>query len=228
MIVADTIKAAYLNLGACDIIDGPTPEQYAQGLQSLNSMLKSWGVALTIYGLVDESFTLTAGQSVYTVGTGGNFNTAWAYSIESAFLRDSNGYDYPVGLISQNEYERIGSKTTSYRPNGLAYNPKGYPTGTATLYPVPSEAYTLYWSAKKVLADFTSIENELGIAPEYEEAVEYNLSLRLAPKLGATVTAELAALARMSKSAIPTVLEPAEFDGAFCQGGAYSIYTERN
>lgn len=224
--VGETIKAAYLDLGACDIVDGPTPEQYAQGMQALNSMLKSWGVALTIYGTVAESFTLTAGQAAYTVGSGGDFDTSWAYSVESAFIRDTNGFDYPVQIITQGQYDQISSKTVSSRPVCLLYNPKGYPTGTATLYFIPDKAYSLHWQARKVLAGYDALENSLGIAPEYEEAAEYNLAIRLAPKVGATVTPELVALARASKSAIPFVLEPAKFDGAFASHGAYSVYSD--
>lgn len=227
MLVSELIKSAYLNLGAVDIEDEPTPAQYAQGLRSLNAMIAAWSRGrVTLYGLFDESFTLIPGQSVYTVGAGGNFNTAWAFQIESAFIRDANNIDYQLQIVTAGQYESLTLKTTQTRPKYLYYNPKGYPTGTATLFFVPDAAYTLFWSAQKVINSYASIEDALGIAPEYEEALEYNLTARLAPKCGVELSRELAMLAASSKSIIPLAVEPAEFDGAFNAGGRYSIYSD--
>lgn len=216
MTVAELIKAAYADLGVLDIGDDLTPAQYQQGLQSLNSFLGSCSRGrMTLYGLFPESFTLTPGQEVYSVVSGGDFNTAWAYSIVRAFIRDANGVDYPVRIITQAEYDRIALKTVSTRPHSLYYNPKGYPTGSATLYPVPDAAESLHWTAQKVITSYASIEDTLGIAPEYEEFLEFGLALRLAPKMSVPVSPELRELARNAKSIIPVVVEPATFDGAF-------------
>lgn len=227
MIVADLIKAAYANIGACDIEEGPSAAQYAQGLQSLNSMVKSWSTSLTLYGLFDEEFTLTPGKAEYSVGAGGDFNTAWAFLIESAYIRDAQGTDYPLQIITSGQYEGIAVKSVSTRPGFLYYNPKGYPTGVATFYFVPDDAYPLFWSAKKVITEFASIEDTVNIGPEYEEALEYNLSLRLAPKAGAVVPAEVKEIARTSKSVITPVVEPATFDGAFTKAGRYNVFSDQ-
>lgn len=226
MIVADLIKDAYSNLGAIDIEDGPTPAQYAQGLRALNSMLGSWSTELALYGLVDEHFTLTPGKDVYTVGVGQDLDTAWPYSIDGAFIRDSNGIDYQLQIISEGQYDQISDKTTQSRPDYLLYIPRGYPVGTATVFYVPDSAYDLYWTAQKVIKEFTSIEDTVGIAPVYEEALKYNLSMRLALPCGVPVTQELAMLARESRSAIPIPIEPASFDGAFNAGKRYSVYSD--
>lgn len=227
MLVSQLIKAAYLNLGAVDIEDEPTPAQYAQGLLSLNSMIAAWSRArMTLYGLFDESFTLTPGKAEYTVVSGGDFNTAWAFQIESAFIRDANGADYPLQIVTQGQYDSLTVKDTESRPEYLIYNPKGYPTGTATLFFVPDAAYTLFWTAQKVITEFASIEDTVGIAPEYNEALEYNLTARLAPKCGVALSRELAALAVSSKAVIPLAVEPAEFDGAFHATGRYNIYSD--
>lgn len=227
MLVSQLIKAAYLNLGAVDIEDDPTPAQYAQGLLSLNSMIAAWSrERMTLYGLFDESFTLTPGKGEYTVGIGGELDTAWPFLIESAFIRDANGTDYPLQIVTQGQYDSLTIKTTESRPEYLLYNPKGYPTGTMTLFFVPDAAYALFWTAQKVITAYASIEDSVGIAPEYEEALEYSLTMRLAPKCGVDLSRELAMLAASSKSVIPLAVEPAEFDGAFNTGGRYSIYSD--
>jgi len=222
MIVAELIKSAYADLGVLDIGSDLDPAQYAQGLLSLNSMIGAWSRGrLTLYGLVEESFTLTPGKAVYTVGSGGEFDTAWPFQITRAFIRDANDIDYPVQIITPGEYAAIVLKTVSERPFRLVYNPKGYPTGNATLYPVPAAAEALHWTAQKVLVSYASIEDTVGVAPEYEEALEFNLALRLAPKMSVPVSGELRELARQSKSVIPLSVEPATFDGAF--GSARAI-----
>jgi hypothetical protein len=222
MTVSELIKAAYANLGVLDIGSDLEPAQYAQGLQSLNSMLGSWSRGrMTLYGLVEESFALTPGKAVYTVGTGGELDTAWPFQITRAFIRGANGIDYPVQIITPGEYNAITLKTVSERPYKLVYNPKGYPLGSATLYPIPAVAEALHWTAQKVLVSYASIEDTVGVAPEYEEALEFNLSIRLAPKMGVPVSGELRELARQSKSVIPLSVEPARFDGAF--GSARNI-----
>jgi hypothetical protein len=227
MTVAELIKSAYANIGVTDLEGEPTAAQYELAIRSLNSLLGAWSRSrMTIYGLVDESFPLVAGQAAYTVGASQDFDTAWAYQIESAFLRDSNDLDYPLQLVSPDQYEAVALKTQSARPQSLLYNPKGYPLATATLYPVPDQVYTLHWTAQKVLASFTAGEDTVGIAPEFEEALEYNLAIRLAPKFGVPVSTELAALARTTKSAIPMAVEPAVFGGAFTTNGRYSIYSD--
>lgn len=227
MLVRNIIKAAYANLGAIDGAGEPESWQYEQGLQSLNSMLASWSrEKLTIYGAVDESFTLTPGDGVYTVGVGADFNTAWPFDVINAFYRDANGIDTPLVITTQGQYDSLADKSISARPEYLVYDPKGYPTGTATLYPVPDSAYTLFWTAQKVITSYASIDATVGIAPEYEEALEYNLTLRLAPKCRVPVSQEIAALARISKSVIPVDIEPAQFDGAFKTRTRYNIFSD--
>lgn len=229
MLVRNLIKAAYSNLGVIDGAGEPESWQYTQGLQALNSMLASWSrEKQVIYVLFDENFTLTIGKQSYTVGTGGELNTGWPFEIQSAYYRDSNGIDYPLQIVSQDQYERVARKTTETRPRYLLYNPKGYPTGNATLFPVPDQAYTLFWTAQKVIISYASIDDTVGIAPEYEEAIEYNLTVRLAPKCRVPVSQEIAALARSSKSVIPTYIEPAQFDGAFRTSNRFNIYSGEN
>lgn len=227
MLIRNIIKAAYANLGVIDLEEGPTPAQYDQGLQSLNSMLAAWSSQdVVLHGMVDESFTLTPSTGAYTVVSGGGFNTAWAIRIEKAFIRDSNNLDYPVRIITTGEYSEIPDKNLEGMPDLLFYNPKGYPTGNAILYPVPNLAYTLHWSALKQLGNFANIDVTLTLPPEYEEAIEYNLSIRLAPKcVVQQIPPVVVSLATTSYAKLPIVVNPALFDGAFNTRNSYNIYS---
>jgi hypothetical protein len=114
-----------------------------------------------------------------------------------AFIRDSNGHDYDVELISESEYNSISEKTTSSRPSSLWFYPS-YPLAYIYLYPTPDAAETLWLVSMKIFTEtssFDSLTATLAFPPEYEEPLINNLALRLAPRFGKTTPAEITSLA---------------------------------
>jgi len=225
--IGQLIKASYANLGAADIENDLTPAQYEQGRQSLNSMLGSWSKKrLVVTGIVKENFPLVSGQLLYTIGPTGNFNTAWPFQIVDAFIRSSDGIDYDCNVITREQYNSIPVKTTESRPTNLYYEPM-YPIGAIRLYYVPDDSYTLFIDSQKVLTSFATIEDSITLPPEFEEALEYNLSVRLAPKVNTPVPQEVARIAAISYGVISLQpVEPAVFDGAFGTRGRYNVYSD--
>lgn len=225
--VSQLIKASYANIGVGDIESGLSPALMEQGFNSLNGMLGAWGrKRLIIRGIVSESFPLVVAQSVYTIGVGGNFDTSWPFQILDAYIRDNNGIDYPVNIITREQYNSISVKTVDGRPEYLYYDPQ-YPTGVIRLYYVPDATDTLFIDSQKVITSFSDVDSSITLPPEYEEALEYNLSLRLAPKTNNPVPPEVAMLASSSFGVINTQpVDPAKFDGAFATRGVYNIYAD--
>lgn len=221
MVVATLIADAYRNCGH-DEEEEPSAAQYERGLRRLNSMLNAWSAEkLNVYGIVSGitsgGYALTPGDGEYTLGTGGNFNAAWAKQITSAFNRVDN-VDYPLEIITRETYNAIPQKNLSQRPFKLYYEPT-FPLGTIRLYPVPDQAYTVYFDAQKVITQFAAIEDEVALQPEFEEALEYNLSLRLAPKMGTALDPRVIDLARQSKAVISQQpVDPVQFDVFLGQG----------
>lgn len=221
------IRSAYANLGVLDIEGDLSPAQYEQGRQSLNAMLGSWGrKRLTVNGIVSESFPLVVGQATYTIGSGGSFNTAWPFSINDAFIRDASGIDYPVRVITREQYNSISVKTVDGRPEYLYYDPQ-HPVGVVRLYFVPDATDTLFIDSQKVITSFADIDTAITLPPEYEEAISYNLSIRLAPMVNVPVSKEVAMIATTSFGVINAQpVQPAKFDGAFGTRGVYNIYSD--
>ena len=221
------IRSAYANLGVLDIEGDLSPAQYEQGRQSLNAMLGSWSrKRLTVHGIVSESFPLVVGQSVYTIGAGGNFNTAWPFLIIDAFTRDDNGVDSPVQVITREQYNSISVKTVDGSPEYLYYDPQ-HPIGVIRLYFVPDATDTLFIDSQKVITSFADVDTAITLPPEYEEAISYNLSMRLASMVNVSVPREVAMIAATSFGVINAQpVQPAKFDGAFGTRGVYNIYSD--
>jgi hypothetical protein len=203
MIASDLIKASIRLIGAYAPGETPPSEDLNDGLSALNLMLDSWFADRTlVYAVTKESFPLVAGQSSYTIGTSGNFNTTRPFKIEGAYIRDSNNQDSFVEVTDdQNRYNLIGVKSTQGRPYILLYDPQ-MSTGKIYLYYTPDTTYTLYLDSWKPVTQVSSLSTSLTFPPGYERAIKYNLAIELAPEYGTSVKDEVAYLAKESKKEI--------------------------
>lgn len=138
---------------------------------------------LLIYAIAQEAaITLTGGQATYTLGAGGNITTR-PMEIVSALIRDG-ATDYPVDLLSEAEFSAIITKSVQSTYPSSLYDDGGYPQRTITLYPVPSSSKSLILFTKRPLTVLTSIDTVISFPPGYEDALVYNLAIRLAPDYG--------------------------------------------
>lgn len=216
-------------IGAGDTVDGDAKETNAFGY--LNDLLTYWGAEkLLVPYLTTETFSLIVGTSVYTIGSSGNFNTVRPNRIINAFIRDSSNNDYPVDIISLEEYDACTLKTTSARPDRLVYLPEN-PLGKIKLYPTPSAVESLIIDSWKPLAQIALVSDSFGLPPEYLRAITYNLAVEIAPEYG-IVKNELIRQAETAKKAIKSlnvgVIPIAGFDSALGGAGhSYNVYTDQ-
>lgn len=178
----DILKGA-LRIGGIIAVGETIDAAAAQdGLAALNMMLTSqpWQ-GLAVVATTKENFPLVAGQTSYTMGASGNFNTVCPTQIVSQFLRDSASADYPVTLIDEDRYNALGDKTLQGRPEYL-YVSYAYPLATLYFYYVPDAAYTFYVNSEKPLAEMTSLTQVFSLPPAYLSAIKWNLFLELAPE----------------------------------------------
>lgn len=204
------------------------PVEYEDALESANMMLALWAkTGLIVHHVVTEQFSISSGQSSRTIGTGGNFNTSRPNELVGGFIRDSNDYDYPLEIIDRDRYNALSNKDTQGIPKYLYFYPT-YPTATIYIYFVPNETYTLSLDSLKPLTALT-LDTTLNLPPEYEEAIKWNLAVRLAPDYKSKPRPDVIALAEESFKALSTQPVPT----AYCEGapgqrtykGAGSIYT---
>lgn len=99
--------------------------------------------------------------------------------ILDAFYRQQGGNDIPIRLISREEYNRFGVKTSQGTPIQLFYDPQ-INTGLVELYPQPTDVKgQIYIEFQKPIEDFVSSTDDFDFPQEWGEALIWNLSLRL-------------------------------------------------
>ena len=211
---------------------GQTPEadETADALTALNAMLDGWmNDKLMTYSLQNITVPLVAGTASYTIGTSGATVTATSpVSIESAYTRKSN-IDYQIELIDSNQYNGIASKTSaSDIPEYLYFNGTN-PNSTITLYPVPNEVNNLYLTVWTPYAAFAAATDTFTMPNGYEDAVAYNLAIRLWPEYPAVqlspVVVELAktTLASIKRINQQPVIQTTQLAKMFGKNRGYNI-----
>lgn len=166
------------------------------GLEALNMMLGAWfSNSVHVPYTVTENFTLTASTNSYTIGSGATFDTMYPEIIKIAFIRyDST--DYPIDIISQREYlEQISYKTTESIPSLLFYDALNT-TGKVYLYHTPDKAYVLHLVSRKNFAEISDPALTIALPRVYEEAIKFNLALRLSAEYSSDMSDDAKLLAR--------------------------------
>ncbi len=200
--VRDRIKRSMRLIGAIAAGETPAAEELADALESLNAMIGEWSnEKLLIYSEDREIFDLVAGTASYTIGEDGTYDTSRPQKIERAAIRVGT-QEFPVEVINLEQFASIPIKaSTSTIPQRLYYNTTA-PLGTITLWPTPSAAEELVLYSWKPLTEFASVATTVSLPPGYNQAIDTNLAVVLAPEYGKPVSADLARLATESKAAI--------------------------
>jgi hypothetical protein len=164
----------------------------AQVFADLNDMLERWSLEkLMVVAETLESFALIAGQSEYTYGTGGDFNSIRPDSVlDSSFIRVGNS-DYSVTLKPLSLYRSMRNKTTGARPKIMAYNPE-YPLATIFLWPTPTSTDSLYLRVRKQLTKFADKTTSVSLPPGFRGGIVANLAMEISPNFGKKISDSLA------------------------------------
>lgn len=185
----DIIKASLRLLGVIGVGETPLTEDYTNCSQALNIMIKGWakkGIPLW----VTQQITLPMVTSVtsYQIGptaTGtGALVTSKPLKIFDAFIRDSNNYDTQLLLISRQEYDILGSKSSTGIPNQYYWD-NGDPNGTLYVFNVPVDStHTLYLQIQRQFYDMTSGTDNFDFPQEWFTALKWGLACELAVEYG--------------------------------------------
>lgn len=159
-----------------------------------NRMLSGWGQrsALFIPVIARERFDLVANQggptNPYTIGAGGDFDTerpSNQNSIVSANLILTNSSPevrVPLGIYTDQAYDanQIPDMTNA-QPTGLYYSPTyANDLGSIFLWPVPNTAQNdLELFLQKAIASFADLTTTYYVPGGAEDAITYQLALRM-------------------------------------------------
>ena len=191
-------------------------DQATQGLETLNDILSGWNTdSLVLSATSNDQVTFVPGQSVYTVGPGGDFVVDRPGQINSMYCVYS-GVSFPITEINQDEYNLITNKTMSQQLPRFFLYVNEFPLGMLTFWPTPSEALQLSISVDRVISDLT-LATVLSFPPGYRKALRAALACELCPEYGREPSPSLVEMAKTSKADIKRanhVSVVAEYDPA--------------
>lgn len=132
--------------------------------------------------------TLTAAPTI------GNATNAIVYAYQTklwrflrvtdGFVHQTNGSDVPLRVISREEWNRFGYKSSSGSSIQVTYDPQ-LTNGILEVYPVPSsQSGIMYLEVQKPIDDFASSTDDYDLPQEWAEALKFNLALRLCSGYG--------------------------------------------
>lgn len=188
----DIIKRALRLIGVLPQGESPSTDQVTEASLALNGLVKAWQAdGMPLWAIRTSSFTLTATSS-YTVGIGQTVSISKPLKVLQAWNRNTtSNVDVPMRILTKDEYNRLGNKTSTGNPIQLYYDP-GIDTGTIYLFPVPDTTsianQTIYFTHQRTFEDFDSSTDTPDFPQEWYDAVVYGLACRLAPEYGVAPT----------------------------------------
>lgn len=202
-----------------------------QALSTLNDMLTSYSAeGAMIFDETLESFSLTANQSSYTVGSGLDFNTTAPLYIMNAYVRQGT-IDYPLKIVDSNQYSAIAQKSLSGSVPLVLYYDSNYSSPKIYLYPVPASADTLYMTSAKALTEFTDLDTAFAMPAHYKAMLVHNLAVWIAPEYEREASPTIQGIAARTKKTVIAQNRRNEHFNATLEGipgGGSPAYTDQN
>jgi hypothetical protein len=196
VIISDALKEIVV------IGEGETPSasMYSDGLRMLNRLLDTFSnKADFAFDQSLRSLALT-GQSSFDVGPSGDIVTLRPIQITSAYATLSL-VDYPVEIISVEQYDDISLKTTTGSiPEYIAYNGI-YPDGVVYVYPLCS-GVTINLRTVDQVKTFATTATQIDMPEGYEDAIMLALAIRMAPSYGKQINPETKIAANRAMNAV--------------------------
>lgn len=189
----DIIKRALRIIGATSQGETPTATQVSEAAISLNSLVKAWQAdGMPLWALKSTSIPLTSGVSAYEIGVGFDIDIPKPLKVIQSYNHNvTSNVDVPMRIITKQEYNMLGNKTSSGNPIQVYYDPqRDY--GILNVFPVPStveqSANTIIIHYQRPFEDFDVSTDEPDFPQEWYDAVTYGLATRLAPEYGIPTT----------------------------------------
>lgn len=235
--MADTVVSdlLYAGLRIAGVTTGAgraaSPEQMADAFSSLNRMLSSWNVERSnIYTISISAYQLIGGQHVYTIP--GDFDGPRPVNIDrAAVLLGDSPLRLPVKILTDQEWSQIKLQNlTGSFPTKL-YADGSFPQCNLYVWPAPSMPCQLELYTWQAFAQLYAQDDPIRYPDGYEEAITYNLAMRLAAMFRTQLTPEAIAiakdsLARIKSHNVPSPLmscDPAIMPSA--RGGSFNWLT---
>lgn len=185
----DIIKRALRLVGALAQGETPTPDQVTEAATALNGLVKAWQAdGMPLWAIKSYSVPLTATVASYRIGVGQTVATPKPLKITQAYNHNtSSNVDIPMRVLTRQEYNMLGNKTSAGNPIQVFYDPqRDY--GDLYVFPVPSAtdaaSNVITITYQRPFEDFDASTDTPDFPQEWFDAVTYGLATRLAPEYG--------------------------------------------
>ena len=176
--VLDLIKLALKKarvLGTGDIL---SDEDAQDSLDTVNLMLDSWSLD-RLFVFVEELQTFnTTGNESYTMGPGGDFDTARPNKIVSAYAQ-VNSVSYPIEILDNGQqYDAIRLKSLGGIWPSCVWLEKTAPLATLHFWPIGAAEVRLRFTS--ALQQFASLTTQVTLPTGYKKLIVDNAAVELA------------------------------------------------
>jgi len=236
------IKRALRLIGVTQTGQSPTASEANDALSALNLMLDNWSnEKLMIYTVVNNLFTVTAGQTDYTMSVRGS-GADWESSQQTrplnvqryaGFIRANQSginTDYAMDYYPNDRFQNIFQKQISTNYPYAWTCDWQYPCALVRLYPNPTINTQFGLTEYAQLTHFATLTDYVDLPSGYENSLGWNLALELSPEYGIEPSAIIIEKAKESKYNIkrsnqqPVLMTT---DRTLLTHGIYSIYGDR-
>lgn len=202
--VLELITEALVTIKALAIGETPGADMTTDALTKFNDVLEGLALQnLAVYSTVETTFPLVAGVASYTIGPTGDVVAPRPPFLDTAVV-NITGLDYPVSIWSTQEYALVGLKTNPGIPARMVYDQE-FPNGRITLWPVPSENWTMKLYTNAAFTAAASLFDQFSMPPGYRRLMRLLLALELLPDYPGLSDTEMSMLRSSGVSALATV-----------------------
>jgi hypothetical protein len=229
LLVTDFLSTALTLIGAYASEETPRAADSVRAMAALNRMISMWNTdRLFIYTVKQAIHNFTANQQSYQMGPGAaDFplieRPVKIVNCNLIMTNVTPNLRLPMNLLNDDQWasKKLLNLATAI-PTDL-YNDGAYPYSTLYFWPKPLIAYQFELYTWQALYQVADLFDPLILPPGYEEAVLYNLAIRLAIEFQRPVGMDLREQAREAKMLIQSLNAPAPIltpdSGGFQNGG---------
>lgn len=186
------ISGALRIVGATAQGETPTATQISEAAEALNMLVKAWEAdGMPLWAIKQYDVSLTQSVNSYTIGVGATINTPKPLKVIQAFLHNNTtNIDTPMRILTRQEYNMLGNKTTEGQPIQIYYEPLNT-TGILHVFPTPDSTsasdtvITLVY--QRPFEDFDASSDEPDFPQEWFDALKFGLADRLAAEYGVPI-----------------------------------------
>ena len=179
----DIIKRALRLIGALAQGESPTTDQVTEAAVALNGLVKAWEAdGMPLWAIKERTITLQATTNSYTLTTPKPLKV-----IQAWYRNVTSNVDVPMRVITRDEYNRLGNKSSAGTPIQVYYEPRR-DDGILHVFPTPSATdaanVSIHIVYQAPFDDFDQATDTPDFPQEWYDAVTYGLATRLAPEYG--------------------------------------------